>query len=517
LTVDNTGSVTPGTYLFATLGDDGVIPSNIGVSELIIQAGVVPSFTVSVSPPMQTIAPGDTPSYTMTVTSVNNYAGNVNLNVIAGPAGLIPPAVATFVPATVTVPAGGTAGSTLTLTNTGAVAGNTYTLTVTGSDGILTDNANADLVVDVNPYFTVSATPPIRTIEPGDTTTYTVTVTSMNNYAGNVDLGAAALPAGLLPPATATFVPATVTVPAGGNAASTLTVSNTGTVAEKTYTLTITGNDGVLTDDDDVSLVVQTTQQTGTVKGTVEDQDDDSVKDATVELLEGTNTVQQMKTKSDGGYEFTDVSPGDYTVRASKDGYVPAEKSTTLSSGGTETVNLVINLGKISGKLTDEDTGKPIKDARVEIYDDNGEVEEVLTTDDSGRFSVYLELGTYDVIIEAKGHETVTRDNIELTESDDDVNLGTLKATPIAEGTFLGDYWWLILVIIIVIVVVIVLAAVLKKKKPRATPVQPRPQPRQVQAPPPPPPREAPPLSPPPVRTPPPPPARPPPPPPPDQ
>ena len=492
LTISNTATVAANSYLFAVWGAN---LTNFGVGELTIQSGPVPSFTVSVTPPTQTIVLGDSPTYSVTVTSVDGYAGDVDLSIASAPGGLMPPATATFVPATVTVPAGGSAASTLTITNTSSVAGNTYTLTITGSEGFLRDTANADLVVSTNPIFTVSATPSSRTIEPGDSTTYSITVASVNNYGGDVDLGVAATPVGLIPHATATFVPATVTVPAGGSATSTLTIANTGNVAEDTYALTVTGSEGALTDTADVDLTVETTQP-GNIKGTVVDQNGHPVNDAEIELLQGASVVKEMETNSKGEYEFTNVNPGDCTVRASKNGYLPDEKTVTLSSGGTETVDLVIELGTISGRLTDEETGDPIGDARVEIYGD-GDLVDVITTDDNGRFSVDLKLGTYDVTIKAKGHETVTRDNIELTESESDVHMGTLKATPIAEGTFLGDYWWLMLVIIIVIVVVIVLAAVLRKKKPTATPVQPRPQPRQVQAPPPPPPQEAPPPPPP--------------------
>ncbi|MCL5097332.1 MAG: hypothetical protein M1608_07360 [Candidatus Omnitrophica bacterium] len=57
------------------------------------------------------------------------------------------------------------------------------------------------------PDFTVSVTPGSRTVAPGGTAEYNVTITALNGFSGTVALGASGLPSG----ATASFSPTTIT------------------------------------------------------------------------------------------------------------------------------------------------------------------------------------------------------------------------------------------------------------------------------------------------------------------
>jgi Domain of unknown function (DUF1929)/Glyoxal oxidase N-terminus len=98
------------------------------------------------------------------------------------------------------------------------------------------------------PDFSVSPTPSSRTIVQGSSTTYTVTVTSSNGFAGTVSLSASGLPSG----ATASFNPATV----NGSGSSTLTVTTLASTAAGSYPITITATSGALTHTASVTLVV---------------------------------------------------------------------------------------------------------------------------------------------------------------------------------------------------------------------------------------------------------------------
>jgi len=100
------------------------------------------------------------------------------------------------------------------------------------------------------PFFTVSATPSSQTVNQGQSTTFTATVTPQNGYTGNVTMSVNGLPSG----ASGSFSPNPVIITSGAQN-STLTI-NTGTAAAGTYTLSIVGTDGSLTNSTTVTLTI---------------------------------------------------------------------------------------------------------------------------------------------------------------------------------------------------------------------------------------------------------------------
>jgi hypothetical protein len=103
--------------------------------------------------------------------------------------------------------------------------------------------------VTPTPDFAVSATPTSQTVKRGSSTSYTVSVTPSNGFAGNVSLKASGVPNR----ASGSFNPSTVA--AGGS--STLTLTTQTRTATGTYTLTVTGTSGGLSHTAKVTLVVQ--------------------------------------------------------------------------------------------------------------------------------------------------------------------------------------------------------------------------------------------------------------------
>ena len=202
-----------------------------------------PDFALTATPASQSVVAGNGTSYTATVTPSSGYSGTVTFSVSGLPAG----ATGTFTPGSVTT----SGSSTLGITTTTAVAAGTYPLTITGTDGTITHTASVSLVVSapVVGDFSIGATPASQTVQAGNATTYTATITPSGGFTGTVNLSASGLPAG----ASASFVPTSVT---GGSGSSTLTVSTTTATAAGTYTLTITGTSGALTHSTTVTLVV---------------------------------------------------------------------------------------------------------------------------------------------------------------------------------------------------------------------------------------------------------------------
>jgi uncharacterized repeat protein (TIGR01451 family) len=99
------------------------------------------------------------------------------------------------------------------------------------------------------PDFAVSASPSSRTVAQGGATSYTVTITPSNGFAGSVDLSVTGLPAG----ASGTFTPTPATT------SSTLSVTASGTASLSSNTLTITGTSGALIHSTTATLVIVTT------------------------------------------------------------------------------------------------------------------------------------------------------------------------------------------------------------------------------------------------------------------
>jgi subtilase family serine protease len=196
-----------------------------------------PDFTVSASPNPITINAGASGTSTITVNSLNGYAGTVQLS--SPPSGL----TATFNPTSIT--ASGT--SILTVTVPTGTATGTYSVTVTGSDGSISHSTTLTVQV-TNPDFSISASPTSLTIRSGSSGTSTITVNSLNGFTGTVSLSSTA-PSGL----TATFNPTSIT-----SGTSTLKITVPSTIRSGTYTVTVTGtgNSGSLIHSATVTVTV---------------------------------------------------------------------------------------------------------------------------------------------------------------------------------------------------------------------------------------------------------------------
>jgi len=79
-------------------------------------------------------------------------------------------------------------------------------------------------------------------------------------------------------------------------------------------------------------------ENTGDIKVIVKDQDENRIEDANV-YLDGS---YKGKTNPDGEYTISGLSPGNYTVKASKSGYEEDSESVHVEAGETDTVYLTL-------------------------------------------------------------------------------------------------------------------------------------------------------------------------------
>jgi hypothetical protein len=166
-----------------------------------------PDLTISANPSSLTVLVGATSNSTITLTSINNFTGTVTLSSSSSPVGL----TGFLNPASVTLPKGGTAKSTLSVSST--TAGN-YTETVTGTSGSLSRSANVTVIVQ---DYRISANPTNLQPNAGASATSTITITSMNHFAGTLSLSTAGS-FGL----TVSIAPQSIV---GGSGTATLTVN----------------------------------------------------------------------------------------------------------------------------------------------------------------------------------------------------------------------------------------------------------------------------------------------------
>ena len=226
LTVTTSVSTPTGTFTL-TISGSYANPPNSRSATVTLTVNAPDDFGISASPLSQSVVQGQSTSYTVTTQVTSGNAQTVTLSVSGLPAG----ATGTFNPASVT--AGG--ASLLTVTTTTTAATGTVTLVITGTYPSSTAHSTSvSFTVTLPPdEFSLAATPTLRTVAQGASTTYNVDTQLTSGNAQSVSLSVSGLPNG----ATGTFNPATVTT----GASSVLTVATTTTSAVGTFNLTLIG------------------------------------------------------------------------------------------------------------------------------------------------------------------------------------------------------------------------------------------------------------------------------------
>jgi subtilisin family serine protease len=241
LTITTAGSIAEGSYPFTVTGTSGALSHTVNATLVVAPP---PDFTLSAAPTSVTTTAGGTVTYTIGVMSLSGFVGDVALSLTgldASQAGW------SFAPATV---AGGSGSSQLTIATSASIGEGSYPLTITGTSGGLNHAANVTLVVSPPPDFGIAASPSTATTVAGGGVSYSVTVSPLNGFAGDVSLSLG----GLTPQqASWSFNPTTV---AGGAGTSQLTITTAASLAPGTYPLTVTGAGGTISNSTAVSLVV---------------------------------------------------------------------------------------------------------------------------------------------------------------------------------------------------------------------------------------------------------------------
>jgi hypothetical protein len=188
--------------------------SNIDFSRVVLSQPVS-DFGISISPTSQRVVPGGTVSYTVALTATGAFNQAVTLSCSGLPTSVT---CAAPTPAAITPP--GSATVNVTVANT--IAPGTYSFTVNGANGATTHNQSVQLQV-VPESLTLSASSGSASIAAGSSANFTMTAASISGVTGTVTLSCTGAPSGV----GCNFAPVQVTVPANGNATTTLTVNVT--------------------------------------------------------------------------------------------------------------------------------------------------------------------------------------------------------------------------------------------------------------------------------------------------
>jgi uncharacterized membrane protein len=129
-------NVAPGNYPFTITGVSGSLIHNANVVLTVLVQG---SYTVSVTPPSQTVSRNSSSNYTVTITPLNGFHWAVDLAVKG---------TGTHITASVNPGSVGPNGTaTLTVNIDGAAARGTHTLRVVGTSGQLTKTGKLAITV----------------------------------------------------------------------------------------------------------------------------------------------------------------------------------------------------------------------------------------------------------------------------------------------------------------------------------------------------------------------------------
>ena len=160
-------------------------------------------------------------------------AGNVNgqITLKASVTGDSPTGSVSFVAGTTSLGTATLTNGVATLQTSFATAGS-YTVTATykGDQNNSASTSSGVTIVIAAPDFTIAATPTSGSITPGQTATFTFTVSPVGGYAGTVKFSCGTLPS----QAACSFTPASVTPSGGSPVSSTLTVTTAASTARLT-------------------------------------------------------------------------------------------------------------------------------------------------------------------------------------------------------------------------------------------------------------------------------------------
>ena len=222
-----------------------------------------PDYGASSNPSSLTIPQGASANSTVSITSLNNFAGSVTLTSSpSSPPGLL---TSSFSVNPIMVPPSGTAKSNFTITVPAGTFPGSYSITVTAKNSTTFSHSATVSVTVVIPDFKIALSSSSLTVAQGSSENVTVTLTSLNGFSGTVSLTSTLTSPG----PQVTFSPNSVTLSSGRPVSSTLSVSAVSSGAYSTpvplgnYNVNVTGTSGSLVHSATLALTIGSSSGAG--------------------------------------------------------------------------------------------------------------------------------------------------------------------------------------------------------------------------------------------------------------
>ncbi len=192
-----------------------------------------PDISVTLTPLSQSVLPGETAIYTVTITSLSNTSEPVSLSLGALDTGI----TANLADTRLTPPVGGSITTTLTVTTASNIArGHFFVWILAADDNGQIFNSTAATLKVLRPDFDISVSPSRHEINPGESSTYDVTFTSIDGFSSTFTISAASPHESI----SMDVSPAQLTLQSDGTAVATITASTDTTTPSQLYTFTVT-------------------------------------------------------------------------------------------------------------------------------------------------------------------------------------------------------------------------------------------------------------------------------------
>lgn len=210
------------------------------------------SFLLAVNPSTLSIPQGASDTSKVTLFSVNGFTGTVQLFAQSQDGSLM----LVLQNSTLSVPLGGTIATTLTVTVPSAAINSGHDVIVTGTGTghrkTFSSSALLRVVVGSSANFDLDAEPSALNNIQGSSSTTIITLTSLNNFAGNITL-TATIPFGFI---TVMGGQNPIALTANGTATTSLQITTTSSTQSGTYTIIITGTSSINTYSETVTVTV---------------------------------------------------------------------------------------------------------------------------------------------------------------------------------------------------------------------------------------------------------------------
>jgi len=355
-TVATTSAVEPGSYPITISGTGSAVTHYYYVILVIEATG---DFTIAASPDTLSVNQGESGSSDIIVTSTGGFVSKTNLKwewVGTTPTGVTP----SLSPTSVTPTSGGSKTSKLKIETTSSATLGTFQIMVTGTSYPNVHNVNVTVEIKSIATFTVQASPPSKSVYPGQSAQYTVTITTTGGYNKHIvftlnpappsGIGYAFSPPDVTPPSVTTSTLTVYTTPIVPTGTYTLTIQGTGDGKTATYQVTLTlsekTNSAISLSLDKSSIKVGDSVR---LSGRVSPNPGSGQAVSIEYSLDGSawSTVTIVDTDSNGEYSHTWEPPskGSYRFRSSWEGSIAYNGDT--SGEQTLTVETAVPTGPL--------------------------------------------------------------------------------------------------------------------------------------------------------------------------